>query len=196
MTWRNDSGLPGNVVIVTGAAGGIGGAICRALAECGCIVAGVDRPGSAVASVVDGLPGRGHVAIEEDISRVVSNAAIIDGARAAGTIAGLAHTAAVILRNNDLYSITEEEWDLQCDVNLKATFFLNRALAAHWRSAGTRGSIVNFTSQGWWTGGIGNSIPYSATKGESSRSHGDWQRPSRKMASGSTRSHPAASTRS
>ena len=165
MTWRNDSGLVGRVVIVTGAAGGIGSAVCRALADCGAIVAGVDRPGSRVRNLVDGLAGRGHVAIEEDISRIASHSTIIDAAKAAGTVVGLAHVAAVILRNNDLYAITEEEWDLQFDVNLKATFFLNRELAAEWRSTGAHGSIVNFSSQGWWTGGIGNSIPYSASKG-------------------------------
>lgn len=165
MTWRNDSGLVGRVVIVTGAAGGIGSAVCRALAECGAIVAGVDRPDSTLARTMAGLPGTGHVAIEEDLSRVASHGVIIDTAKKAGTIVGLAHIAAVILRNNDLYSITEEEWDIQFDVNVKATFFLNRAFAEELRSTGSRGSIVNFASQGWWTGGIGNSIPYSASKG-------------------------------
>lgn len=165
MTWRNDSGLVGGVVIVTGAAGGIGSAVCRALAECGAIVAGVDRPGSPLAEAMSGLTGNGHVAIEQDLSRIESHAAIIASAKSAGTVVGLAHIAAVILRNNDLYSITEEEWDLQFDVNVKSTFFLNRALAADWRAEGRGGSIVNFASQGWWTGGIGNSIPYSATKG-------------------------------
>ena len=165
MTWRNDSGLVGNVVIVTGAAGGIGSAVCHALAECGAVVAGVDRPGSNIRTMVKGLSGQRHVAIEEDLSHIASHSSIIDSAKAAGTVVGLAHIAAVILRNNDLYAITEEEWDLQFDVNLKATFFLNRALAAEWRATGASGSIVNFASQGWWTGGIGNSIPYSATKG-------------------------------
>ncbi len=165
MSWRNDSGLVGNVVIVTGAAGGIGSAVCRALAECGAIVAGVDRPGTPLADVMSGLTGDGHLAIEEDLSRIASHATVISTAKSAGPVVGLAHVAAVILRNNDLYSITEEEWDLQFDVNVKSTFFLNRALAADWRAEGRSGSIVNFASQGWWTGGIGNSIPYSATKG-------------------------------
>jgi NAD(P)-dependent dehydrogenase (short-subunit alcohol dehydrogenase family) len=30
---------------------------------------------------------------------------------------------------------------------------------------GTGGSIVNFTSQGWWTGGFGGSVAYAASKG-------------------------------
>ena len=30
---------------------------------------------------------------------------------------------------------------------------------------GVRGAIVNFSSQGWWTGGFGGSVVYNATKG-------------------------------
>ena len=51
------------------------------------------------------------------------------------------------------------------DVNLKATFFFNRAFAEQLRAAGRRGAIVNFSSQGWWTGGFGGSVVYNATKG-------------------------------
>jgi NAD(P)-dependent dehydrogenase (short-subunit alcohol dehydrogenase family) len=58
--------------------------------------------------------------------------------------------------------VTEDDWDLQFEVNLKATFFLNRESA---RLMTTGGSIVNFASQGWWTGGFGGSIAYAATKG-------------------------------
>lgn len=165
MKWRNDSGLSGNVVIVTGAGGGIGGAVCRALDECGAIVAGVDRPGSPVKEVIGALSGTHHVAIELDLREVDQHFRIIESAKALGTVVGLAHVAATIIRNDDLYAVSEQEWDEQTDINLKATFFLNRTFAADLRAAGRPGSIVNFSSQGWWTGGIGNSIPYSATKG-------------------------------
>lgn len=165
MTWRNDSGLAGNVVVVTGAAGGIGSAIAWALAECGSLVVGVDRPGSKVAEVVEALPGGKHIALEQDLQDIRQHSMIIDKARLLGGLVGLAHVAGTIIRNNDLYGVTEAEWDEQADVNLKATFFLNRTFASHFLAEGTAGSIVNFSSQGWWTGGIGNSIPYSATKG-------------------------------
>ncbi len=165
MTWRNDSGLANKVVIVTGAAGAIGGAVCRALAEGGTIVAGVDRQNTGLSQAMAALAGEGHVAIEADISDIASHRAIIEEATKAGSLVGMAHVAAVILRNEDLFAITEAEWDLQLDVNLKSTFFLDRAVAQEFRSSGTPGSIVNFASQGWWTGGIGSSIPYSASKG-------------------------------
>lgn len=165
MTWRNDSGLLDNVVVVTGAGGGIGSAIVRALDECGAIVVGVDRPGSPVVDVIDSLSGKSHLAIEADLRDMSQHANIIATAHSQGTVVGLAHIAGTIIRNNDLYGISEEEWDEQSDTNLKATFFLNRSFASHLIEQGSTGSIVNFSSQGWWTGGIGNSIPYSATKG-------------------------------
>jgi NAD(P)-dependent dehydrogenase (short-subunit alcohol dehydrogenase family) len=73
--------------------------------------------------------------------------------------------AAVLIRRGDIDEVTEEDWDFQHDVNLKAGFFLNRAAARIMREQGRGGRIINFTSQGWWTGGFGGSVVYSATKG-------------------------------
>ena len=61
--------------------------------------------------------------------------------------------------------MTEEDWDFQHDVNLKAAFFLNRAAARVMRREGRGGRIINFTSQGFWSGGYGGSVAYAATKG-------------------------------
>jgi NAD(P)-dependent dehydrogenase (short-subunit alcohol dehydrogenase family) len=77
----------------------------------------------------------------------------------------LAHTAAILRRRYDINEITEEDWDLQLDVNLKAAFFLNRAAAKLFREQGRGGRIINFTSQSWWTGGFGGAVAYAASKG-------------------------------
>jgi NAD(P)-dependent dehydrogenase (short-subunit alcohol dehydrogenase family) len=61
--------------------------------------------------------------------------------------------------------VSEEEWDAQLNVNLKATFFLNRAVARLLVAQKAGGAIVNFTSQAWWTGGFGGNIVYAASKG-------------------------------
>jgi NAD(P)-dependent dehydrogenase (short-subunit alcohol dehydrogenase family) len=71
----------------------------------------------------------------------------------------------VLRRRNTIDDVTEEDWDVQLDVNLKAVFFLNRAAATLFRAQGRGGRIVNFTSQGWWTGGFGGSVVYAASKG-------------------------------
>jgi NAD(P)-dependent dehydrogenase (short-subunit alcohol dehydrogenase family) len=71
----------------------------------------------------------------------------------------------VIARQSSLDDVTEQDWDLQNQVNLKASFFLCRAAAAAMREQGQGGRLITFASQGWWTGGFGGSVVYSATKG-------------------------------
>ena len=61
--------------------------------------------------------------------------------------------------------MTEADWDLQLDLNLKGAFFLCRTVANAMRAQGTGGRIITFTSQGWWTGGFGGSVVYAASKG-------------------------------
>jgi len=162
--WRSDAGLDGRSVVVTGAAGGIGRSVVAAFAEAGAHVVGVDVPGSPVEDVIGALPGR-HVALEADLRDVDDHARIFERAREVAPLAALAHLAAVLLRRETVDDVTPDDWDAQVDVNLKATFFLDRAAYHAFRAQGTPGSIVNFTSQGWWTGGFGGSVVYAASKG-------------------------------
>ncbi len=165
MTWRNDSGLAQRSVVVTGAAGGIGRSVTQAFAEAGAYVVAVDVPGSPVGEVVAALPGGPHLALEADLLDLAGHAGIFDRAAELAPLAALAHLAAVLRRKTNVDDVTEEDWDLQLDVNLKVTFFLDRAAHTAFRKAGTPGAIVNFTSQGWWTGGFGGSVVYAASKG-------------------------------
>ena len=82
-----------------------------------------------------------------------------------GRLDALAHVAAVLIRRNDIDEVTETDWDIQFGVNLKAAFFLNRSAARIMKAQGNGGRIINFASQGWWTGGFGGSVVYAATKG-------------------------------
>lgn len=165
MTWRNDSGFAERSVVVTGAAGGIGRSVTRAFAEAGAHVVAVDVPGSPVVELVAGLPGGPHMALEADLLDLSGHARIFERANELAPLAALAHLAAVLRRTSSVDDVTEEDWDTQVDVNLKVTFFLDRAAHTAFRNAGTPGSIVNFTSQGWWTGGFGGSVVYAASKG-------------------------------
>jgi NAD(P)-dependent dehydrogenase (short-subunit alcohol dehydrogenase family) len=71
----------------------------------------------------------------------------------------------VLIRRASVFDVSEADWDIQHDVNLKASFFLCQAVALTMKEQGTGGRIINFTSQGWMSGGFGGSVAYAATKG-------------------------------
>jgi NAD(P)-dependent dehydrogenase (short-subunit alcohol dehydrogenase family) len=162
-----DFGLQGKGAFVTGAAGGIGREVAVSLAAAGMRVAVVDLDQGACDRVVGELerPDE-HLALGADLTDVGAHAALLgQAADAFGSLDVLACLAAVLRRRDTIDDVTEEDWDLQLDVNLKAVFFLNRAAATLFRVQGRGGRIVNFTSQGWWTGGFGGSVVYAASKG-------------------------------
>ncbi len=148
--------LQGKRLLVTGAAGGIGRAVALRARAAGAQVWATDvRAGGA-----DGLTVTPY-----DLRDVDGLDELCRGAaREMGGLDGLVHVAGVIVRRDSIEEVTEADWDLQTDVNLKATFFLDRA-AARVLAEGGGGAIVNFASQGWWTGGFDGSVVYSAGKG-------------------------------
>jgi NAD(P)-dependent dehydrogenase (short-subunit alcohol dehydrogenase family) len=167
MTWSLGAGLEDKGVVVTGAAGGIGRAVVAAFAATNARVAAIDLEQERVDEVVAGQadPGR-HVALAADLRHLSSHEGLLERVVGAfGRLDVLAHVAAVIKREPDIDAVTEEQWALQEEINLRATFFLNRAAARIMLRQGRGGRIVNFASQGWWTGGYGGSVVYAATKG-------------------------------
>lgn len=60
----------GAVALVTGGSGGIGRAVCRALAAAGMRVAVADLEGAAAARTADELEGGGHLAVAVDITEL------------------------------------------------------------------------------------------------------------------------------
>jgi len=166
MTWSVGAGLEGKGVIVTGAAGGIGKAVAHAFSATGAKVMAVDLDPARTQEVVDGFEGTGHVAVAADLGDLASHAPLIARARAElGNLYVLANLAAVLRRRGSLDEVTEDDWDFQHDINLKAAFFLCRAAGNAMIEQGHGGRIITFSSQGWWTGGFGGSVAYAATKG-------------------------------
>ena len=166
MTWDVGAGLDGRGVIVTGAAGGIGAAVARAFAAAGARVLAVDLDQDAVDRLVGEFDGAGHAAIGIDLRGADAPDEVIERARReVGGVYGLVNLAAVLRRRPSLDEVTEDDWDLQHDVNLKAAFFLARAAGRAMVEAGQGGRIILFSSQGWWTGGFGGSVVYASTKG-------------------------------
>lgn len=159
-------GLVDRGIIVTGGASGIGRATVEAMAAAGARVAIVDRNAAGIAETLSGLtePGR-HRAVTFDLGDIAGIGEMVADVRHHfGDLWALIHVASV-LRRQPLDSVTEEDWDLQHDVNLKASFFLNRAVGQQLIADGKGGRIVNFTSAAFLTGALSGSDAYVASKG-------------------------------
>lgn len=166
MAFTLDAGLKNKRVLLTGASGGIGREIALAFGSVGARVAALDLSQEAVDAVVADMEGGPHVAIGHDLRPVAGHRALVE--RVAGALGGLdvlVQTAAVLVRRPSVFDVSEADWDFQHDINLKASFFLAQAAAQAMRAQGSGGRIINFTSQGWQSGGFGGSVAYAATKG-------------------------------
>ena len=156
--------VTGSRFLVTGAARGIGRAVIDVALNAGARVFAVDLPSDDLSRLGAELPA-GSGAGAWDLRDVSAFATLCDSAvDVLGGIDALIHVAGVI-RRMDLADVTEADWDQQHDVNLKSTFFLCREVARTMNRTGAGGSLVTFTSQGWWTGGYGGSVVYAASKG-------------------------------
>ncbi len=162
---RLDFGLEGKTVLVTGGAGAIGRAVCEGFAAVGAKVAVVDKDRDASVNVAAKL-GDAHRGWGADLSEIGQLGSLVDDiAGALGAIDVLVNIAGIIIRTDDLFNVTEDEWDRQHTINLKAPFFLSQAVARHMVDTRRPGAIVNYSSQGWMSGGFGGSVVYNTTKG-------------------------------
>lgn len=160
------AGLEGESIIVTGASGGIGREVAICLAEAGARVCAIDLAGRDIDAVAQALPGRDdHLGMELDLRDTAAiDPAIAKALSLLGGVWALVHAAA-FLRREAPAAVTEESWDAQLDVNLKATFWLNRAVGDALAAQGRGGRIINFTSAAWLTGPMIDSDVYAASKG-------------------------------
>jgi len=166
MTWSLGAGLDGRGVILTGAAGGIGSAVARGFASAGAKLMAVDMDQDRLDDLVESLEGVGHVGVVADLRDISSHEWLVQRAiKELGEAYVLANLAAVLRRRSSVDEVTEDDWDVQHDVNLKAAFFLSRVAARAMVAAQHGGRVILFSSQGWWTGGFGGSVVYASSKG-------------------------------
>jgi glucose 1-dehydrogenase len=142
-------GLAGKVALVTGAAQGIGRAIALRLAQEGAAVAVEDRVANDRArdtfAQVQATGVRACL-IEGDVAKVATGQRVIAEAVAQlGRVDILVNNAGVERRAGFL-DVTEADYDLVLDVNLKGVFFLTQAFARHVRDRGNGGRVVNISS--------------------------------------------------
>jgi 3-oxoacyl-[acyl-carrier protein] reductase len=145
--------LAGSVAIVTGAAGGIGQAACRALAGAGAAVVVVDRNAAGVEATTSALAACGGAATLDVVADVRSPEAMATMTQrtleAFGRIDVLVAAAGVLHGRGrgprPLAQVTTEEWDEVLGVNLRGTFLSNRAVLPTMVRQ-RRGQIVNISS--------------------------------------------------
>jgi glucose 1-dehydrogenase len=137
------------VVLVTGSAQGIGRAIAVRLAQEGARIVVEDRLDSAMAEqTLDAVRATGSdgCVIAGDVGRVDDDRAVIERAVAQmGRIDVLVNNAGVERRAAFL-DVTEADYDLVMNVNLKGAFFLTQAFVRHLRETKRGGRIVNVSS--------------------------------------------------
>jgi NAD(P)-dependent dehydrogenase (short-subunit alcohol dehydrogenase family) len=149
--------------VVTGAAGGIGSAICRRLAADGFSVACVDLSEADTANLSRNLPGpsvRGYAADVRDAASVRSAA---DRIRSDLGEPWLLVNAAGVFSIQLLPDLDEQEWDRILDTNLKGPFLTCREFLPAMIAAKS-GCIVNIASTAGVRGGRRRAA-YCASKG-------------------------------
>jgi NAD(P)-dependent dehydrogenase (short-subunit alcohol dehydrogenase family) len=147
--------LDGKAAIVTGAAGGIGGAIVRAFRDAGAKVAGVD---------LDAAKVKADLAIACDVASESETRAAVE--RAASAFGGLHILVNAAAMRDPTATVTELDlaaWNRVFAVNVGGAYLMSRWAIPHVARAGG-GSIIHIASQ-LGTVGTPGRVAYCATKG-------------------------------
>jgi 3-oxoacyl-[acyl-carrier protein] reductase len=153
--------LSGKTALVTGATGGIGGSIARALHAQGATVALSGTRKEVLDQLAAELGERAFV-VPADLSNAESVEALVPAAEAAmGSVDILVNNAG-LTRDGLFMRMKDEDWDLVLRVNLDAAFRLSRA-AIRGMMKKRWGRIVTITSVVGTTGNAGQAN-YAASK--------------------------------
>lgn len=153
------------VALITGATSGIGHATALLFAQQGAavVVAGRDKErGEQVVQQVRASGGRAlflpvNVAVASDCQQAVERTIA-----EFGSLNILFNNAGIIQRKTVL-ELSEEEWDLEMAVNLKAVFLLSRAAIPQMLEQG--GGVIINNGSDWGLVGASRAAAYCASKG-------------------------------
>jgi len=151
------------VAIVTGAARGIGAAVAKRLAADGMAVGVLDLDADMSKETVQAIESAGGraIAVGADVSQADQVQAAVDAVVAElGPPTVLVNNAGV-LRDNLLFKMSVDDWDLVLGVHLRGAFLMTKATQKHMVDA-HYGRIVNLSS----SSALGNrgQANYSAAK--------------------------------
>lgn len=159
--------LADRVAIVTGSSRGIGRGIALRLAKEGAqVVVNCQCNEAAAAAVVEQIKADGGeaIAVQADVSQAAEAQALIDAAKGAyGRVDILVNNAGTT-RDTLLVRMSEEDWDVVIDTNLKGTFNCTKAVSRQMMRQ-RYGRIINITSVSGIAGNPGQANYASAKAG-------------------------------
>ena len=150
----------GHVVVVTGAAQGIGAAITKLFVDANASVAAIDRNASMLEET---WSGNERVKVfPVDITDAAATAAVIDATIDWAGEVSVAINNAGITRDSVVWRMEDEQWSSVLDVHLTGTFNVTRAVIPSMRRRGG-GRVINVTSYTGLRGNVGQAN-YAAAK--------------------------------
>ncbi|KAG0420217.1 hypothetical protein HPB47_003606 [Ixodes persulcatus] len=161
--------MRGRLAVVTGGGGGIGKAICDALAEkdVQLVVADIDL--AAAEAVANALPGardgQKHVAMHVDVSSSLSVQTLFRAIKEVHEepVSILVNCAATSSQFTSIVDTSEDIFNRVIGVNLKGTFLMTQAAVRDMVTGGVEGVVVNVSSLAAKTGTRGQ-CSYVASK--------------------------------
>jgi 3-oxoacyl-[acyl-carrier protein] reductase len=144
----NHPGLSGRVAVVTGASGAIGGAVCRALARQGAVIAASGRNAAALDRVVTGIRSAGGRAMA--VTADVTDPAALEQLRRAtqDQLGPIDFVAAVAGGGGEpvaLADLTLDRWHQTIDLNLTSAFLTLKTFLPSMAQR-SRGAVVTVAS--------------------------------------------------
>ncbi|HZZ72905.1 MAG TPA: SDR family oxidoreductase [Pirellulales bacterium] len=170
LDWRLPANLRDQVALVVGGSSGIGLAIARELARCGCRVAIASRTAANGANAAGDSAAGALAAFACDIRSGAEVASLFERVVAQfGTIDLVIHSAGIGRGSESrglpqpVARLSEAEWQAMMDTNLRGAFFVARAAGKLMRRLG-RGQILNISSARGARRGLPLAAPYCAAK--------------------------------
>jgi NAD(P)-dependent dehydrogenase (short-subunit alcohol dehydrogenase family) len=157
--------LENRVALITGGTSGIGEATAILFAKEGAKVTITGRNEKRGRAVADRITNDGGKAlfVRADVRSTAECGHAVDETLGAFSRLDVLFNNAGVFFPHNIVDCTEEEWDLQIDVNLKGTFLMSKAVLPHMIEQG-RGVIIN-NSSGWGIAGGDSAVAYCASKG-------------------------------
>ena len=171
--------LQDKVAIITGGATGIGRAASVLFAREGARIVVADRNAPEAEKTVSLVREAGSDAffVEVDVSKAAQVSAMVEQAvERFGRLDVLVNNAGVMIRTPPLVEVSELEWDLTMNTNLRGVFLCTKYAIPAMLDGG--GAIVNVSS-GAGTGPSPTAVPYGVSKGGGHPADDDDQPPVR-----------------